>query len=58
VAFNHPQARQLVDELAVLGVDGGTIGPRRARFVTHAGVSDDDVTLVADVLAKFKPTLR
>jgi threonine aldolase len=58
VAFNHPQARQLVDELAVLGVDGGTIGPRRARFVTHAGVSDDDVTFAADVLAKFKPTLR
>ena len=58
VAFNHPQARQLIDELAVLGVDGDTIGPRRARFVTHAGVSDDDVTFAADVLAKFKPTLR
>ena len=58
VAFSHPQARQLIDELAVLGVDGDTIGPRRARFVTHAGVSDDDVTFAADVLAKFKPTLR
>ena len=58
VAFNHPQARQLVHELASLGVDGGTIGPRRARFVTHAGVNDDDVTFVADVLARFKPTLR
>ena len=58
VAFNHPQARQLVEELAVLGVDGGTVGPRRARFVTHAGVSDDDVTFVAEVLARFKPTLR
>jgi threonine aldolase len=58
IAFNHPQARQLVEELANLGVDGGTIGPRRARFVTHAGVSDDDVTFVADVLARFKPTLR
>jgi threonine aldolase len=58
VAFNHPQARQLVHELAALGVDGGTIGPRRARFVTHADVSDDDVTFVADVLARFKPTLR
>jgi hypothetical protein len=45
VAFNHPQARQLVEELAVLGVDGGTVGPRPARFVTHAGVSDDDVDL-------------
>jgi len=44
VAFDHPQARQLVEELAILGVDGGTVGPRRARFVTHAGVGDDDVT--------------
>jgi threonine aldolase len=58
VAFNHPQARQLVEELTHLGVEGGTIGPRRARFVTHAGVDDDDVTYTAEVLAKFKPTLR
>jgi threonine aldolase len=56
VAFNHPQARQLVEELANVGVEGGTIGPRRARFVTHAGVSDDDVSFVADVLNHFKPT--
>jgi len=56
IAFDHPQARQLVEELANLGVDGGTIGPRRVRFVTHAGVSDDDVSFVADVLAHFKPT--
>jgi threonine aldolase len=58
VAFNHPQARQLVHELGVVGVDGGTVGPRRARFVTHAGVSDDDVSFVAEVLARFKPTLH
>ena len=58
VAFDHPQARQLVEELVILGVDGGTVGPRRARFVTHADVSDDDVAFVADVLARFKPTLR
>jgi threonine aldolase len=58
VAFNHPQARQLVHELSALGVEGGTIGPRRARFVTHAGVNDDDVSFVADVLSRFKPTLR
>ena len=49
VAFNHPQARQLVEELSNLGVEGGTVGPRRARFVTHAGVDDDDVTYVAEV---------
>ncbi|MHB1087922.1 MAG: threonine aldolase family protein, partial [Acidimicrobiales bacterium] len=40
VAFNHPQARQIVEELSKLGVDGGTVAPRRVRFVTHAGVSD------------------
>ncbi len=56
VAFDHPQARQLVEELGNLGVDGGTIGPRRVRFVTHAGVDDDDVSFVADALAHFKPT--
>ena len=58
VAFNHPQARQLVEELSLVGVDGGTVGPRRARFVTHAGVDDDDVTFVAEALARFKPTLH
>lgn len=55
VAFDHPQARQLVGELANLGVHGGTIGPRRVRFVTHAGVNDDDVAFVGDVLARFRP---
>lgn len=58
VAFNHPQARQIVDELDALGVHGGTIAPRRARFVTHADVTDDDLTYVEDRLAQFKPTVR
>jgi threonine aldolase len=58
VTFNHPQARQLVEELALVGVEGGTVGPRRARFVTHAGVDDDDVTFVSEALARFKPTVR
>jgi hypothetical protein len=31
----------------------GTVAPRRVRLVTHAGVSDDDVTFVADVLKDF-----
>jgi threonine aldolase len=55
VAFNHPQARQIVHELAQLGVEGGTLAPQRVRFVTHAGVSDDDVNFVADVLSRFTP---
>lgn len=53
VCFNHPRARQLVDELRVLGVEGGTIAPTRARFVTHAGVTDDDVDFVAEVLNRY-----
>lgn len=56
VAFNHPQARQIVHELDQLGVLGGTVAPRRARFVTHAGITDDDLDAVAEVLASFVPT--
>jgi len=56
VAFNHPQSRQIVDELALRGVQGGTVAPRRVRFVTHAGVSDDDVAYAIDVLGDFRPS--
>jgi threonine aldolase len=55
VVFEHPQARQIVHELVQRGVWGDTIAPRRVRFVTHAGVSDDDVDFVADVLTHFTP---
>jgi threonine aldolase len=54
VAFDHPRARDLVTQLAEHGVVGGTIGPRRARFVTHAQVSDDDVDVVLEVLQGFR----
>jgi threonine aldolase len=56
VSFDHPQARQIVEELSTLGIDGGTVAPRRARFVTHAGINDDDVTYVADMLKQFTPS--
>lgn len=55
VAFDHPQARQIVEELSVRGIEGGTVAPRRLRFVTHAGISDGDLDFVAEVLADFKP---
>jgi kynureninase len=55
VSFTHPQARQIVHELEQHGVWGQTIAPRRVRFVTHAGVSDDDVDFVDDVLSSFTP---
>jgi len=58
VAFNHPHARQIVAELAELGVEGGTVAPQRARFVTHAGIDDDAVEFVAGVLARFTPRSR
>jgi threonine aldolase len=53
VSFNHPQARQIVNELAQRGLEGGTVAPARVRFVTHAGIGDDDVDFVADVLSHF-----
>ncbi|NNN10081.1 MAG: aminotransferase class I/II-fold pyridoxal phosphate-dependent enzyme [Acidimicrobiaceae bacterium] len=55
VAFDHPQARQIVFELTQRGVWCGTIAPRRVRFVTHAGVSDDDIDFVGEVLTHFTP---
>jgi threonine aldolase len=51
VAFDHPRARDIVEELSSKGVLGGTVAPRRVRFVTHLGVNDDDVDFVSDVLA-------
>ena len=58
VAFDHPRARDVVGELAALGVEGGTVSPRRARFVTHAGIGDDDVEFVASVLKDFTLSSR
>lgn len=57
VAFDHPEARKVVADLDERGVRGGTVAPRRARFVTHAGVSDDDVAYVADVLGTSRTPL-
>jgi len=57
VSFVHPQARQIVHELRERGVWGDTVAPRRVRLVTHAGVTDDDVDFVAEVLASFTPVV-
>ena len=56
VAFDHPRARDVVAQLAALGVHGGTVSPRRVRFVTHLGVSDDDVDYAVGVLEGFALT--
>jgi threonine aldolase len=54
VAFDHPRARGVIAELAERGVLAGTVGPRRVRFVTHAGIGDDDVTYVSEVLKALR----
>jgi threonine aldolase len=58
VCFDHPSARRLVEDLRSLGVDGGTVAPTRARYVTHAGVTDDDLDFVADVLGRYAASSR
>lgn len=57
VAFTHPQARQIVHELGLRGLVGGTVAPTRARFVLHADVSDDDLDFAVALLAEFRPSL-
>jgi len=57
VALDHPQARQIVQELTARGVWCDTVAPRRARFVTHAGVTDEDLEFVGGVLADFTPVV-
>ena len=52
VVFTHPAARTLVDELASAGVLAGTLGPRVVRLVTHLDVSDDDLDVALDILAR------
>ena len=53
VSFVHPQARQIVYELTERGIWGQTVAPRRVRFVTHAGVTDDDLEFANGVLESF-----
>ncbi|MFZ1062083.1 MAG: GntG family PLP-dependent aldolase [Acidimicrobiales bacterium] len=50
VAFDHPRARAIVGQLAERGVLAGTVGPRRVRLVTHAGVDDDDLAFAIDTM--------
>lgn len=54
VAFDHPRARAVVAELAERGVLAGTVGPRRVRLVTHAGIVDEDVTYVTEALKELR----
>jgi len=53
VAFNHPNARQIVAQLGERGVLGETLAPQRARFVTHRDVSDDMIDHACDVVTSL-----
>ena len=55
VSFDHPQARQIAHELTGRGVWCDTVAPRRVRLVTHAGIDDDDLGFVDEVLTSFTP---
>lgn len=43
VAFDHPSARLIAETLSAHGVLAATIAPRRARMVTHANLTDEQV---------------
>ena len=43
VAFNHPDARGLVEQLEARGILAGTVAPNRFRLVVHADITDDDI---------------
>ncbi|MHB1968734.1 MAG: GntG family PLP-dependent aldolase [Acidimicrobiales bacterium] len=54
VSFDHPEARRIVADLAGAGVLGGTVGPRRARFVTHHDVDDDGLEWAVAAVARLR----
>jgi threonine aldolase len=58
VSFNHPRAHQIVEELVERGIEGGTVAPTRVRYVTHAGITDEDVDYVEGVLGTFTLSSR
>jgi threonine aldolase len=51
VAFNHPDARRLMATLATRGVLGSTVALRRARLVTHHGVTDAHIDRACEEIA-------
>ena len=54
VSFDHPEARRIVADLGEVGVLGGTVGPRRARFVTHHDVDDDGLERAVAAVARLR----
>jgi threonine aldolase len=54
VAFNHPSARQFVEQLESRGILAGTVAPSRFRLVVHAGISESDVEKVVVALGELR----
>ncbi len=53
VAFNHPRSRELMEQLASRGVHGAALSASRARFVTHADVSEAQIDQACDAISEF-----
>ncbi len=53
VAFDHERARELIARLAEQGVHGAVLNARRARFVTHANLTDAQVDRACEILSEF-----
>ena len=58
VALEHPGARELAASLEERGVLAGTVSPTRLRMVTHANLTDDDITTACDVIGRLPAPLE
>lgn len=53
VAVEHPSARAVAGTLEQHGVLAGTVSPTRLRLVTHAGLTDEDVARICEIIARL-----
>lgn len=54
VAFTHDRARDIIARWESVGLAGGTVAPKRARLVTHLGISDADIDRACEIIAETK----
>jgi threonine aldolase len=53
VAVEHPSARAIAGTLEQQGVLAGTVSLTRLRLVTHAGLTDEDVETICEIIARL-----
>ncbi len=53
VAFNHPRTRELISRLGERGVHGAALSATRARFVTHADITDEQISRACQIVSEF-----